>query len=659
MCGVAGFWQPYQKENKAKNEQYIQKMAEQLIHRGPDGQDEHADPERGLYMAHTRLSIIGLETGQQPLHDKQAGLILTANGEFYDYKRIRGELVIDGFDFMTKSDSEIAMKLYQKHGLDFVQHLRGEFAFALFDKKNETLILVRDRLGVRPLFFHVPDDGNAIFYGSEIKSVFAHPDVPQTMSARSQLHQMMQIMVPGETLFENIHALKPGHMMIVKKGKDGLEIRERQYWDMEFPMEGDHAERSTEEHIQAVRDALTEAIGLRLEADVPVGCFLSGGIDSCSIMGVATAMRQDAIKAFTIGFDDDRYDETDIAREMADECNADHEVLEITADDIYGENYEKAIWHSERTFYNTLGIAKMVMSKHVQDSGYKVMMTGEGADEIFGGYVTFKQDMFIHDPAYDAEAEIRKLKESNKVFSGSVLAEKTASHPALDDVFGFTPSWMQPWILVLEQVRPLLSKEFLEEIGDYDPLEAIAKSFDKEKIEGRHPLDKVQYSWAKTMLEGQILNWAGERVDMAHAIETRPPFLDHHLVETAINLPPHVRIRNGTEKWVLREAMKNVLPEVLYKREKFAFMAPPAHTDKKKTAQMEELIEKHLSEERIAQVGMLDRQAFAAFLDDYRSASTHARKTQQGIILNHLVAIHAMDSMFCTTPANAEMGAAA
>ncbi|WP_066554797.1 asparagine synthase (glutamine-hydrolyzing) [Croceicoccus bisphenolivorans] len=644
MCGIAGLWSPHYDD---KTQAHTEAMADRMVHRGPDGRGFLHDPENGLAMIHTRLSIIGLDSGTQPIHGREddgtAHLKLTVNGEFYDYKRIRGILRTDGYWFNTRSDSEIAMKLYDKHGLDFVHHLRGEFAFALFDEKKQQLIIVRDRFGIRPLYFHKGEKG--FFWGSEIKAMLAHPDVPRTVCPKAQLHQMMQVMVPGMTLFEDIHALKPGHMLIVSRKGDDYEVEERRYWDAEFPLEGEHDDLPDEEHIENVRRALVESITLRLEADVPVACYLSGGIDSCSILGMAAAIQQSPVKAFTISFDDDRYDEAHIATEMAEMVGADQDILKIKAVDLYGENFEKAVYYSERTFYNTLGVAKMLMSEHVRKVGYKVVITGEGSDELFGGYAQFKADYFLHDPAYAETAAGEDMKKRNAIFSGSVLAEKQISHPAFEEVMGFTPSWIQPWMLVLERVKPLLSDEFKAKLGDYDPVAAIAYSLDREMLDGRHVLDKVQYSWIKTMLEGQILNWGGDRVDMANSLESRPAFLDHHVAELALRIPPHVRIRDGIEKWVVREAMKHVLPEVLYKREKFAFMAPPAHTDKEKTAEIDKLIEKWLSSAEIAEHGIFDEAKLRASIEDYRKSDDHAQNTRKDIILNHAIALHAIDEL--------------
>lgn len=645
MCGIAGLWSPNAPRNATMD--LAAKMADTLYHRGPDGRGFHIEEGRGLAMVHTRLSIIGLNAGDQPIYgrddDGTGGMVLTANGEFYDYKRLRGLLRTEGFEFNTKSDSEIALKLFARDGFDFVEHLRGEFAFAIFDEKNERLILVRDRFGIRPLFYHVGDEG--VFWASEMKAMLAHPAVPRETCPKAQLHQLMQVMVPGMTLYKGIHALKPGHMLIVSRKGEGFEVEERRYWDAEFPLDGQHDELPDEQHIENVREALVESIAFRLEADVPVACYLSGGIDSCSILGMAAAIQQSPVKAFTISFDDDRYDEAHIATEMAEKVGADQDILKVRAEDLYGRNFEDAIRYSERTFYNTLGVAKMLMSRHVRDVGYKVVITGEGSDELFGGYAQFKADYFLHDPAYAATAAGEDMKKRNAIFSGSVLAEQQVSHPAFEEVMGFTPSWIQPWMLVLERVKPLLSEEFKARLGDYDPIAAIAYSLDRSMLDGRHVLDKVQYSWIKTMLEGQILNWGGDRVDMANSLESRPAFLDHHVAELAMRIPPHVRIRDGIEKWVVREAMKHVLPEVLYKREKFAFMAPPAHTDAAKTAEINKLIDKWLSSEKIAEIGIFDEAKLQQSIEDYRKSDDHTQNTRKDIVLNHAIALHALPEL--------------
>jgi len=643
MCGITGFWKPAGLESNASST--LARMMTMLHHRGPDGSGQKIRTQQGLAMGHTRLSIIDLSTaGQQPLSHEADDIHFTINGELYDYKTERARLSCQGENFSTRTDSEIGMTHYRREGLDFVNRLRGEFAFALFDGKKRRLVLGRDRFGIRPLFFHVKD--NAIYWGSEAKSLLQHPDVPRKMSVPAALNQMMHTMVPGTSAFEGIESLKPGHLLIVEQDGERLRVKTHKYWDMDFPLLEEHAlDADPEPYIDGVRDHLIDAVRVRLEADVPVGCYLSGGIDSCSILGLSTAMQQSAVKAFTISFDHAAYDESAIATEMAMKTGADQEILKLTAAELYGDSYVQTLWNAERTFYNTLGVAKWHMSKRVRECGFKVVVTGEGSDEMFGGYPFFKRDYFMHGPEVGSEgsAHLAAMDKSNALFKGAILSEGAVHHAAFDELVGFTPSWIQPWILTLGETRGLLSQQAQEALAGYDPIAAIAEQLDSDQMRGRHPLDKVQYTWIKTMLETQILNWGGDRVDMANSMESRPPFLDHHLAEFARTIPPAVRIRNGIEKWVLREAMKDVLPEVLYKREKFAFMAPPASTDRKKSEAIRTLVETWMSPEHVDALGIFDSQKVSQFLEGYWRNEDAVVAKRNDIIVNHLLGLHVLN----------------
>jgi len=643
MCGIAGFWKNSFLDDDAGY--HLRLMTEQLYHRGPDGYGYYFTKEKGIAMGHARLSIIDLETGHQPLFSEDKSITLTVNGEFYDYKRIRTDLKLEGHKFFTKSDSEIALGLYRKHGLDFVQYLRGEYAFALYDDNEKRLILVRDRFGIKPMFYHIGED--TVFYGSEVKSLFANPRVPKSFSSEAVLHQLMHTMVPGTSPYKGIHALQPGHMLVIDLKGDQFEVKEHKYWDVDFPEEKDRDDKGSEYYIKQVQEKLLEAVAYRLEADVPVGCYLSGGIDSCSMLGLASSMQQAPVKAFTISFDNDEYDESAIAKEMADMTGADQEQINLAANTLYGENYVKTLWHAERTFYNTLGVAKYCMSKRVNECGYRVVVTGEGSDELFGGYPFFKKDFFLHgDLGKEGGAFQKAMDQSNKLFKGAILAEQQFDHPAFKDIIGFTPSWIQPWMHTLQIARPLLHDDLQDELKDYDPIQTIADSFDTSQLEGRHFLDKVQYTWIKTMLECQILNWGGDRVDMANSMESRPAFLDHLVAEAAREIPPKYRIHGNIEKWVLREAMKEILPETLYKREKFAFMAPPGHTEDKKALALQGLLDQYVNEENVKRVGIFDHKRLKKFFDDYQADKDATSLIRKDALINHILGLHILHDHF-------------
>lgn len=645
MCGITGFWKlSGLADDDAEN---LTRMMTTLHHRGPDGSGRYQDARLGLAMGHTRLTVIDLYTGKQPLFSNDRKQVFTANGEFYDYKPLRAEFARRGARFETKTDSEVALEAYRRFGLDCFEYLRGEFAFALFDYDKQELLLVRDRFGIKPLYFHATP--SSFVWGSEVKAILAHPTVPRKLSVRAALNQMMHTMVPGTTAFEGVESLKPGYFLRVFRDGDQLKVSQHRYWDMNFPQANEHeSDADPMPFVDTTAARLIDAVRVRLEADVPVGCYLSGGIDSCSILGLATAMQQSPVKAFTISFDHQAYDEASIATEMAQKAGASQEILKLGAAELYGTSYVKTLWHAERTFYNTLGVAKWHMSRRVRDCGYKVVVTGEGSDEMFAGYPFFKRDYLSHAPESTPQArELQaQMDASNAVFKGAILAEEQATHPAAHDVMGFTPAWIQPWLLTLKQVGPLLSDAAKAELEDYDPVAAIFEQLDVEQLRGRHPLDKVQYSWIKTMLEGQILTWGGDRVDMANSMESRPAFLDHLLAEFARHIPPSLRIKGGIEKWVLREAMRGVLPEVLYKREKFAFMAPPAHTDAKKRALLDELIDERLSVESIQSLGFFDAEALRSFLNRRSEEKDPAMNVRNDILLNHILGIQVLYQEF-------------
>jgi asparagine synthase (glutamine-hydrolysing) len=652
MCGIAGYFHGDPK--RPIDPQVLVNMAAIQHHRGPDGFGYRMLDGRGVGFSHARLSIIDLDESRarQPFVSADGDLLLAHNGEFYDYKRIRTDLVSRGVGFRTKSDSELVMHLYPRFGLeDMLVHLRGEFAFALYDRRHDRLMLVRDRFGIKPLYWTQTED--TLVFGSELKVLLAHPAVKARFSAEGLYHQLMQTIVPGSTPFAGMHQIKPGHALIVERSHGKLHVHDHRYWDMDFPLHEEREEQAEDYYIEGLRSGLMEAVQLRLEADVPVACYLSGGIDSCSILGLSAASQQAPVKAFTIGFDDTDYDETAIAREMAQAVGADQDIMMLEADHLY-DNFVETIWHTERTIYNTLGVAKLLMSRHVNQAGYKVVVTGEGSDELFGGYPAFRRDMFLHGldtlPAAERSAWEQLLAESNQLFRGAMLAEKEIHDPVFDALIGFTPSCLQPWLAAARHVPALISADLRASLQGYEPGAAIAGALDGDMLRGRHPLDKAQYVWIKTMLEGQILTWGGDRVDMANSMEARPAFLDHHLAEFATQLPPSMRIKGRIEKYVLREAMRGLLPRVLYEREKFAFMAPPAHTDPKKWAAMRALADEYLSTEAVERAGWLDTAGIQALFELHEAPDTSTEtQVRLDAVINHLLGVQILHRHFIDT----------
>lgn len=646
MCGIAGML--YANKEKKVDEKLLENMAAIQHHRGPDDFGTSVLENAAVGMSHARLMIIDLkETGRQPYLSEDKHLLLAHNGEFYDYKRLRADLSSRGAKFFSKSDSEILLHLYPQVGFpDCLPYLRGEFSFAIFDKKIDRLVLVRDRFGIKPLYYAT--HRGTLAFGSEIKAIFAHPEIPREFNSQGVFHQMMQTIVPGSTPFEGVHQVKPGHYVTVDRKNGEFEINQHPYWDIPFPdMKDRDLSIPEEKSIEITRKNLIESVQIRLEADVPVGCYLSGGIDSCAITGLTASMRQDHVKAFTIGFDHESYDESHIAAEMAEMAGADRELLHLKADELYN-HFEETHWHTERTIYNTLGVAKYLMSQRVNLLGYRVVLTGEGSDELFGGYPSFRRDMYLHAMDDDKESlAMRKaLEEENQLVRGSMIPPEDVHDKYMEALCGFTPSSLQTWLAAAPLGKSLLNKDICHQLSSYNPGEAIAAEINPSAVKGRHPLDIAQYVWIKTQLEGQILTWGGDRVDMANSMEARPPFLDHHLAEAAAQINPKHRIKGQVEKYVLREAMKGILPKTLYERKKFAFMAPPAHTDPNKLKAMKALADKYLKHQDGAS-GWIDIKSFEKSWQEYTNEKTpHWKRTQLDAVLNHSIGVAILKKKF-------------
>lgn len=665
MCGIAGVMQ--HDPARPIDPQVLVGMAAIQSHRGPDGFGYQIIPERGVGFAHARLAIIDLnpERGRQPFVSANRQVMIVHNGEFYDYKRIRADLTSRGYRFHTKSDTELLLHLSDRLGLEAaLPHLRGEFGFAVYEQGPDRLTLVRDRFGIKPLFWTMTPEG--LVFGSEIKVLFAHPAVSRQISSTGLYHQLMQLMVPGTTAFEGVRAVQPGQMVVVERQTGRLTVRTQTYWDLDFPTLADRPARQTDEvYIEELRQRFVEAIQLRLEADVPVACYLSGGIDSCTILGVAAACQQSPVRAFTVGFDDDNYDETAISREMATAVGAEQDIIRINGGQLY-DHFARTIWHTERSIYNTFTIAKLLLSEFVHQAGYRVVITGEGSDELFAGYPQLRLDMIRHgmqDATPEERADLEAwLQESNRLFQGNLLAETPLDDSALTELIGFTPSCLQSWLGAAARVPELLHPDHRQALQSYKPGAAIAASLDRHQLTGRHALDKAQYVWIKTQFESQVLGWAGDRVDMANSMEARPAFLDHPLVEFAVTLPPAMRLRGHQDKYILRETMKGLLPKALYDRQKFAFMAPPSHTDQVKQQAMQGLAAEYLSAAAITEAGLLDAAGVNQILQRQASAQiSPSEQTRLDAVINHLLSVQMMHQQFIAAdvPQQAQAQAAA
>jgi asparagine synthase (glutamine-hydrolysing) len=571
MCGIVAAFSRREPVQAAVLEQ----ATKSLYHRGPDGQRHWISPDRRIGLGHARLSIIDLATGDQPIASEDERTRIVVNGEFYGYEAIQRELEQAGHHLRTRSDSEIALHLYEDIGTQCLHRLRGEFAFVLWDETNRTMFAARDRFGIKPLFYAFHKD--TLYFASEVKALFA-AGVPACWDAESMSNSVELGGHQTRTLFDGIFQVPPGHYIIATE----KHIQMNQYWDFNYPkLDSAALHHSDADYIAEFRRALEEAVRIRLRADVPVGCYLSGGLDSCAVLGLAAKHHPEPIRAFTLSFDRAEYDEEKEAREMAAMAGAQFFPIPIRQDDL-ADHFADAVLQSEALCINAHGVAKYLLSRAVRDAGYKVVMTGEGSDEVLGGYAHFRRDMLLYnregqDPAVVAGL-LQDLEKHNPVSRGLLLPHGEAGPlDGLKRQLGFVPSWVETFSARSVKMRALLAEDFLGRFGQREGYHAVLSELDiPGQLAGRDAVHQSLYLWSKTLLPNYILTILGDRMEMAHSIEGRVPFLDHHLVEVIRSQPVNQKIRGMTEKYVLREAVREVISDTVYRRQKHPFLSPPA-----------------------------------------------------------------------------------
>jgi asparagine synthase (glutamine-hydrolysing) len=575
MCGiVAGLFA------KPVDERALERAMDRLTHRGPDARGRWLSQDRAWALGHTRLSIIGLDNGAQPMAAADGAVQMVVNGEFYGYRDVRDRLRADGAIFKTDSDSEIALHLYLAKGVGAAQDLRGEFAVVIADRRNNTMIAIRDRFGIKPLFYAV-HEGSVVF-ASEIKALL-ELGVPARWDREAAFQEAFLFRPHERTLFAGIHTVPPGHYVIAQHG----EVRAYPYWDLNFPTQDELSKdtRSDAEIIAGFRDVLGDAVRERLVADVEVASYLSGGIDSCAVLGLAQEGLSRPIRAYTLTFEDAVYDESALAEQQAAHVGATYHPVPVTTADL-AAHYDDAIWHSETMFLNGHGIAKYMLSRAVRDAGIKVVFTGEGADEMLGGYPPFRRDVLLYNSqgqdAATVDRLLQEMRASNEASRGLLTTDREAPSElgSITRRLGWAPSWIEIFSHVGLKTTALYRPEFLAGLEALDPYEmGLARLPIDDRVIGRDPLNQSLYLWSRVQLPNFILTFLSDRMEMAHSIEGRVPFLDHKVAEYAAGLPVHMKINGMREKHVLREAVRDVIVEPVYNREKHPFMTPPACDD--------------------------------------------------------------------------------
>jgi asparagine synthase (glutamine-hydrolysing) len=611
MCGIVGVYNF--NDGKPVSGTLLERMLVSINHRGPD--------ERGIYLnnnlglGNVRLSILDLATGQQPLCDDSGNFWIVFNGEIFNYLEIREELEKKGFRFKTKSDTEVIVAAYSAWGIDFISRLNGQFAFAIWDKKQHELLLARDRVGICPLFY--TEHFGSLIFGSEIKAILQNPEVKPELATDSlcQVFTYWSTLTPS-TLFKNIKEVTPGYYVIINSSG----IKASSYWKLQFPERQDTRNITLQAAKEELEDILTDAVRIRLRADVPVAAYLSGGLDSTSITALIKKLEPGILNTFSIGFDEKSFDETSFQNEASTFLDTKHKSIGCSNQDI-SENFPNVVWHSESPILRTAPAPMYSLSEFVRQNEIKVVITGEGADEMLGGYDLFKEMAIRRFWAREPDSKFRPLLLKKlypyipQIANSSAQTLKFFFGYRLADIDVPAYSHLMRWNNG-RHIMKYLHPSYDEKVKNFDPFESftnqIPKGFDK-----WGDLAKAQYIESTLFMSGYLLSSQGDRMTMANSVEGRYPFLDHRFIEFTASLPEGLKMQGLNEKYLLKKMMEGKIPESILKRPKQAYRAPISSSffEKKRTDYIDSLLDSRTIDE----FGIFDSELTSTLIQKIRS----------------------------------------
>jgi len=603
MCGIAGY---FQLEGRTQpDKELLVSMVTMLQHRGPDEFGAYFD--NMCVLGHARLSIIDLAAGSQPLGNEDHSIWITFNGEIFNYLELRPELEKLGHVFRTRSDTEVIVHAYEEWGRGCLNRFNGQFAFAVYDRKKESLFVARDRMGIRPVFYAVHQ--GRFYFASELKAIFCDSSFPR----RPDFLGLDEIFTwwttaPPRTAFEGINELAAGTCLEIKNQK----INISRYWQISFPEEFDR-KRSVDSWAEELHEILVDAVRLRLRADVPVGGYLSGGLDSSATTALIKNFTDTPIETFSITFQDQVYDESKYQKQMADFLGTRHHQVCCGGRDI-AENFPRVIWHTERPIVRTAPAPLYMLARLVNQNRFKVVLTGEGADEVLGGYDIFKEVLIRSFWAKNPDSACRPLL-LKKLYPTLPLSPARAKYyleyfykAGLSQTDAFYFSHMQR-ISTTSRIKEYFSDEVRTRTEKHDSIGVYGQDLPESYFKWHHLL-RAQYLEMKSLMAGYLLSSQGDRVSAAHAVEGRFPFLDHRLVEFAARIPPGYKIFGLREKNVLKKALRRELPPEILARVKQPYMAPDAGSFVQPGAP--EYIDEILSEKAIRQTNIFNPRAVSS-----------------------------------------------
>src|SRR5499426_3027877 len=612
MCGIVGMSGPELTENAAAPRELIARMCGVIEHRGPDDEGHYIEP--GIAMGMRRLSIIDLATGRQPISNEDGSIWIVFNGEIYNHRELRETLLARGHELRTRSDTETIAHLYEDEGERCVERLRGMFAFAIWDRLERRLFLARDRVGKKPLHYALA--GRTLVFGSEIKSLMQHPGVKCEVNLRAISDFLSFGYVPDPaTAFDGVNKLPPGHTLTFK---DGL-ISARRYWDFNYSGdsgEGDGREPESreEEYVERLRELIAESVRLRLESEVPLGAFLSGGIDSSVVVANMTREMGRPVKTFSIGFSESGFDELRYARIAARRFGADHHEFVVTPDIC--RLVEEVVWHHDEPFADVSSVPTYVVSKMARQH-VTVALSGDGGDEVFGGYERYVVDQrrrrYERIPAFLRRALLRASRALPQGAYGKRFLRNIALEPAARYVDSVT-------YFDRDSQLNLFSEDARRSMAGYDPARRFERTFAATAARSR--LERLLYLDSKTYLPGDILVKV-DRMSMANSLETRSPLLDHRLIEFAQTIPASLKLRGLETKYILKRAAEGLIPEEIINRPKQGFDVPIRRWFNR---ELREMLDDTLRSARARERGDFNHRAVVAILDEHRrGVRDHAR----------------------------------
>ena len=632
MCGIAGYFALTPRPLALR--EVLERMVEAVRHRGPDAGGVYLDGRAAL--GHRRLSIIDLSGGAQPLSTADQRLWVTFNGEIFNYVELTEELTRRGRAFRTRSDTETILHAYAEYGPRCVESFNGDFAYAVWDRDRERLVMARDRMGVRPLYYAVHD--GVLVFASEVKSLFHYPGLRAELDPLG-LDQTFTFWAPRapRTAFKGVFELPPGHQLIAENGS----FRVEPYWQLRFPRRNEQVAMTEAQAGERVEDLLADATRIRMRADVPVGAYLSGGFDSSATTALAQRLNP-ALRTFSLEFESPELDESEHQRTLVEALQTDHSSLRCKGGDI-AEHFPQVIRHTERPIVRSAPAALFLLSREVRDHGFKVVLTGEGADEVFGGYDIFKETMVRHFWARQPKSKWRPLllRRLYPYLAGLQSQPikyleaffRTGLESRDDPLFSHLPRFA-----TTRRITQFYSADLRATINGYDALEELRWTLPAD-FSSWHPLSRAQFLETGCLLPGYILSSQGDRVAMAHAVEGRFPFLDHRVVELGAAMPPSLKLKSLREKYLLRRTLGRHLPSSIVERPKQPYRAPDSESFLK--GKSHGYVDELLSAESIARAGYFDPRAVRRLVDKCRNpigpVSTADNQAFVGILSTQLL----------------------